>query len=318
MFNKISVFMRKVHQIKLVSSGNSKLYIYLVICTVLLCLGIGEWIVRSYIVPIPSTTPNQVHLIYTKIDRNIVVGDSHFYRTFIANDDFLNLGLGGTTIPMMKIIVEQYFKYDQPGKVIIEASPQLFSEDYLGRNTQGYEGYFNQNYPLTIKIYILEPGIGSWIKNINSMEDFSRLVEDRKEGEMDLTVTGNWKKIDAQDRLIRTRNRVRKQEPDIPVSQEVVITYEEMIGFLVERGADVCMFRTPVDETYLETIEANLSFAKSLEIFQNIAIEYGVPYVDFQDLNYDFSLDKFINQDHITPMASADIAPLIYSACFGE
>ena len=314
----IKIFKRETHLLRTHRPDNSKLYIRLVLGTILLALGVGEWIVRSFIVPIPSTTPNQIYLIYTGTNSDIALGDSQIYRAFIANDDFLDLGLGGTTIPMMKIVAEQYFKYREPGRIIIEVSPQLLSEDYLHRDTQGYEGYFNQNYPLPIKIYILEPGIGSWIKNINSMDDFSRLIEDRKEGIMDLTVKGNWKKIDAQDRLIRTRNRVRKQEPDILASQEAVITYEEMIGYLVERGADVCMFRTPVDETYLETIDANPSFAKSLEIFQNIAIEYGVPYVDFQDLNYSFSLDKFINQDHITPIASADIAPLIYSACFGE
>jgi len=94
--------------------------------------------------------------------------------------------------------------------------------------------------------------------------------------------------------------------------------YKEMVEFLIARGADVCMFRTPVDETYLKFIEGNMSFAKSLEIFQEISIEYGVRFVDFQELNYNFSLDKFINQDHITPKTSADIAPLIYDSCFKE
>lgn len=91
-----------------------------------------------------------------------------------------------------------------------------------------------------------------------------------------------------------------------------------MLEFLLARGSDVCMFRTPVDETYLKLMKGNLSFAKSLEIFQEISIEYGVRFVDFQELNYNFSLDKFINQDHITPKTSADIAPLIYASCFDE
>lgn len=297
---------------------SSKLYIHLVIGTVLIFLGIGEWIVRSFIVPIPSTTPYQIDLIYTKNNSNVVIGDSHIYRAFIANDDFLNLGLGGTTIPMMKIVVGQYFKYQEPGKVIIEVAPQLLSEDYLNRDTLGYELYFNQNYPFPIKIYLLEPGIGSWIKDIKSINDFSRLTEDRKEGETHLTISGNWKNLSLDDRMVRARNRIRNQEPNINAAQEVIKTYEEMIEFLVELGADVCMFRTPVDETYLDLIEGNPSFTKSLEIFQRISIENGVRYVDFQDLNYNFSLDKFINQDHITPKASADIAPLVNNSCFDE
>ena len=300
------------------TGSSSKLYIYLLIGTVLLFLGIGEWIVRSFIVPIPSTTPYQVDLIYTKNNRNVVVGDSHVYRAFIANDGYLNLGIGGATIPMMKIAVEQYFKYKEPGKVILEVAPQFFSGDYLRRNTQGYERYFNQNYPFPIKIYLFEPGIGSWIKNIKSLNDFSRLTNDRIEGEENITLEGKWKDLSIRDRRSRARNRIRKQEPIINDSQEVIKTYGEMIGFLLERGADVCMFRTPVDETYLRFTEDNPSFSESLKIFQKLSADYGVRFVDFQDLDYDFSLDKFINQDHITPKASAEIAPLVDNACFKE
>ena len=318
MSNKVTVLKRKIHQSRVISSGSSKLYVYLVIGTVLLFLGVGEWVVRSFIVPVPSTTPYQIDLIYTKNDSNIAVGDSHIYRAFIANDDFLNLGLGGTTIPMMKIVVEQYFKYQEPGKVIVEVSPQLFSEDYINRNSQGYEQYFNQNYLFPIKIYIFEPGIGSWMENIKSFNDFSRLAEDRKEGETHLTIVSKWKNISLEDRMIRTKQRIRKQEPNINAAQDVIQTYDDMIKFLVGRGAVVCMFRTPVDEMYLDLIKDNPSFTKSLEIFQKISIENKVRYVDFQDLNYNFSLDKFINQDHITPKASADIAKLVTLSCFDE
>jgi hypothetical protein len=309
---------RGFHQSGIVSSRPGKLYVYMVIGIVLFILGIGEWVVRIYIVPVPSTTPYQVNLIYTKDNQNVVVGDSQAYRAFIANDDFLNLGLGGTTIPMMKIIVEQYFKYQDPGKVIIEVSPHLFSDDYISRDTQGYEGYFNQNYPFPIKIYLFEPGIGSWLENIKSFDDFSRLAEDRRDGEAHLTITGNWINISQKTRLIRTRNRIRKQVPDIKAAQEVIKTYEETVEFLLKRGAEVCMFRTPVDQTYLGLIEDNPSFTESLEIFQKISMEEGVRFVDFRDLNYAFSLDKFINQDHITPKASAEIAPLVANACFGK
>ena len=318
MDKKVTVSKRDLHQPKVVSIEPGKLYVYMIIGTVLLFLGIGEWVVRSFIVPVPSTTPYQVNLIYTKNNENVVIGDSHIYRAFIANEDYLNLGIGGTTIPMMKIVVEQYFKYLEPGKVIVEVSPQLLSDDYISRNTQGYEEYFNQNYPFPIKIYLFEPGIGSWIENIKSFNDFTRLTEDKIEGQEHLTIAGNWKNISPKARMTRTRNRVGKQVPDINAAQDVIKTYEEMIEFLVKRGAEVCMFRTPVDETYLGLIEDKPSFAEALEIFQKMSVEQDVRFVDFQDLNYDFSLDKFINQDHITPKASAEIAPLVANSCFAK
>ena len=318
MFYKINEFMKGTHQARSADIGSSKTYVYLVIATVLLMLAVGEWIVRSFIVPVPSTIPYQVNLIYTKTDKNVAIGDSQIYRTFIGNNDFLNLGLGGTTIPMMEIIVDQYFKYQEPGKVIIEVAPQLLSEGYLNRDTQGYEQYFNQNYLIPLKIYILEPGIGSWIKNIKSFDDFSRLTEDRREGEAVKIIEGKWKDLSYQDRLLRTRNRVNRQEPVIWAAQDVIEIYRGIIVSLVERGADVCMFRPPVDETYLDLIKNNSSFARSFEMFNGISNEQGIRYVDFQDLGYTFSLDKFVNQDHITPKTSADIAPLIDQACFGE
>ena len=320
MVNKFTEFLQETFQSKSADLGSGRSYVYLIVVAVLLVLAVGEWVVRYYIVPVPSTTPYQVNLIYTENNKNVVIGDSQMYRAFIANDDFLNLGMGGTTIPMMEIIVEQYYKYQDPGKVIIEVAPQLLSEDYIQRGTQGYEGYFNQNYPIPFRVYIFEPGIGSWIRNIKSFNDFSRLKEDRIEGEAHKVLEGKWDELSRQDRLIRTGNRVERQQPVIWAARDVDVieTYGAVIEFLVERGANVCMFRTPVDETYLELTKDNPSFAMSSEIYQDISTENGVRYVDFRDLDYDFSLDTFINQDHITPQASAEIGPLVYSACFDE
>ena len=60
----------------------------------------------------------------------------------------------------------------------------------------------------------------------------------------------------------------------------------------------------------------NVFFSESIEIFKNISVETGTRFVDFQDLNFSFTLDKFLNQDHITPQASSDFAKLAKSSCF--
>ena len=70
------------------------------------------------------------------------------------------------------------------------------------------------------------------------------------------------------------------------------------------------------DETYLGLMHDVPSFSESIEIFKNISVETGTRFVDFQDLNFSFTLDKFLNQDHITPLASSDFAKLVKSACF--
>lgn len=298
------------------TDSSSRHYVCWVLGSLLLLLGIGELIARLFIVPIPNTTPHRVNTIYTENKKNIAVGDSHIYYGFISSDYFLNLGQNGTTIPMMKIIVEQYFKYRNPGKVVIEAAPQLFSQFHFNTDTQNYELYFNQNYPFPIKAYIFEPGIGRWLKKIKSLEDFGRILKEREKAESYLTKKGRWKNKSFDERTRLVRSRIANQTPYIDEAQEFIAKYNEMIEFLIERGADVCIVRTPVDETYLTNIEDNAPFSESIEVFKRISVKTGVHFVDFQELDYQFTLDKFLNQDHITAEASVEFSKLVNKYCF--
>ena len=297
---------------------SSKNYIFIILSTTIFFLFLAELTVRLFIIPIPNTTPNHISLIYMKSNKNIAIGDSHIYRAFIANNDFLNLGRNAATIPIMKITLEQYFKYRTPEKVIIEASPQFFSRNYIARNSENYERYFSQNYPFLVKIYLFEPGIGSWIKKIKSPNDFIRLAKQKAYAEAQLTIEGNWKNINFSNRIKRTERRIKEQQPVINSAQKVINIYEDIIKYLLEHGANICMLRTPVDETYLKLINNNSSFSKAIEIFKKISIKYKIHFIDFQDLDYNFSLDKFINQDHITPKASIEFSQLVNNACFEE
>ncbi len=299
------------------TDSSSKHYVYFILITILIFLAMGEWVVRYFIIPIPNTTPYIVHLVYTKNNRNIAIGDSHIYRGFIANSYFLNLGRGGMTIPMMKIIIEQYFKYRKPGKVIIEASPQLLCRSHIHKGSEGYEEYFNQNYSfLPFKIYLFEPGIGSWIKKVRSIDSFSKLIEERKKAEKAFTLKSNWQNMPEKKRLKMTIQRIKKQRPCIKKAKKFVDTYEKMVDFLLGESAKVCLLRTPVDPDYLRLTKNDPSFSNAIEIFKNIAEEKGIHFVDFQEMNYEFTLDKFINQDHITPKASRKFSMLAKELCF--
>ena len=296
---------------------SSKRYVFFILCLISLFLGIGEWVARSVIVPISNTTPHRINAIYTEQNENVVVGDSHIFRGFISGDYFLNLGMGGTTIPMMKITIEQYFKYRNPGKVIIEASPQLFSQRAINGKTQSYDEYFNQNNSLPVKMYIFEPGIGSWIEKIKSIDDFQQLLLDKKNADSYVNLTGDWWVAKSHDeRIESTKKRIKRQEPNLDEALEYIEIYKEIIDSLIDRGADVCLLRTPVDETYLELVKDNPSFSKAMEIFKSIAIEKNVCFIDFQTLDYDFTLDKFLNQDHLTPRASIEFSKLVNQACY--
>jgi len=298
---------------------SSKKYIIFIACVIAFFIAMGELIVRMYIIRIPNTTPYRINKIYTSKNHNIVLGDSHIYRGFINSDIFCNLGRGGTTIPMMNIIATQYYKLKKPHNVVLQASPQLFCTSHINRNTQGYENYFNQNNLIPFKIYLFEPGIGNWIKKIRSMKDIDKLVEDRKKRELHLTTTGSrWKNKKPEDRTKRIIRRIKHQQPNMELSLKYQRIYSEMIERLTNSGANVCLLRTPVDQEYLEKIKNDPSFSESLRFFKEIALIKNVRFVDFQSLNTTFTLDRFINQDHIAADFSKEFSDLVNQACFSE
>ena len=297
---------------------SSKHYIRVILGIVLFFIGVGELVVRLFVVPVPNTTPHLIDAVYTRTNRNVVVGDSHIYRSFISSDYFLNLGMGGSTIPMMKIVIEEYFRHRNPGEVIVEASPQLLSSGYIDRNTQGYDTYFTQNNRFPIKAYIFEPGIGGWIKNIHTLSDIKQLIKDRKLAEYHSNIQSNWLNVPKTLRTLKVQKRIEEHEPNIQGSQKTIESYKELVNFLVNKGAKVCLLRTPVNEEYLEAVINKPFYLKSTEIFKDISKVTGVRYVDFRKLNYSFTPDKYIDQDHISPKTSIQFEKLVRKSCFGN
>lgn len=292
---------------------SDKNYVYMVLIIILYLLLAAESIVRIFVVVIPNTTPSRIDLVYTQQNRNVAIGDSHIYRGFIHSDNFLNLGQGGTTIPMMRIIMEQYFMHKKPGKIIIEASPQFFSRRHLSTGKQDYENFFTQNNSWPVKFYLLDPGIGG---ELGKTKTFSKIYQNISGLPPEIKM--KWENIDHSERLNRIKKRLAKQRPRINKASLFIDEYRQMVRFLISRGAEVCLLRTPVDEMYLDLIQGESSFYLSIEIFKDIAKELGVKFVDFRELDYDFSLNKFMNQDHLNPDASADFAPLVDKQCFDE
>jgi hypothetical protein len=64
--------------------------------------------------------------------------------------------------------------------------------------------------------------------------------------------TFNWSQYPLERRLVLTAGRVYEQNPIKGFElSEPRRAFEDAITFLIERGAEVCMFRTPVSDDYL-------------------------------------------------------------------
>jgi hypothetical protein len=88
----------------------------------------SEWMLRVYILPFDNFEYIAQRLRDSTIP-NAAFGDSHVAAVSDFNkDNFINMGLGATTIRRMASRVYYYFGKVKPGNVIIEADPHLFAD----------------------------------------------------------------------------------------------------------------------------------------------------------------------------------------------
>ena len=82
---------------------------------------------------------NRVALIYHAELPDAVFGDSHLYRPFIDSERFANLARAGSSPHALEIVAREYFRHVDPGRVIVEASPQLFNKLMQTRTAQHHD-----------------------------------------------------------------------------------------------------------------------------------------------------------------------------------
>jgi hypothetical protein len=91
-------------------------------------LAASEWMLRTYVLPVDGFEQILRKLTESSIP-NAALGDSHAAAVYDFNDkDFVNFGLGGTTIRQMSERAHFYFSKVKPGKIILEADSHLFAE----------------------------------------------------------------------------------------------------------------------------------------------------------------------------------------------
>jgi hypothetical protein len=121
-------------QVLQVSSSTSSFKRWLIVFFTLV-LGVSipliaasEWMLRAYVLPVDGLE----HIARKMQDSSIpnaAFGDSHAAAVSNFDDkDFINLGLGGTTIRQMSERAHYYFSKVKPGKIIIEADSHLFAD----------------------------------------------------------------------------------------------------------------------------------------------------------------------------------------------
>lgn len=297
-------------------TGSFKKYSIIILILVLIFFIFLEIYLRLFIISIPRTTPKLIHDIYTKPADTVAIGDSQIYRSFINSPDVLNLGRRGMPIPAVKIALNNYIKVHNPSQIIIQASPQLFSQPQLNRGDENFSNYFNLiNSP--IKAYIFEKGVTQYINSINSLIEFMNTIL-KPETDRLLNYQYHWSKINSENKFKSVKARVEHHKPIMKSQKSLNFQneYDNLIKTIVQKNITLCMVKPPVVSLYHSESTKYKSYAVSDNYFNKIAKKYGVKYIKSSDLEVTFSDRMFINQDHLNEDGSFLYSIHIYNACF--
>ena len=308
----------------LLGRGSSRAYLGFVLTGMVMALAAVETLLRVYVVPVDHTRQNRIHLVYTAKSSNAILGDSHSNVGFMNTPNFTNLARAGSSPGALEIVAREYFRFRDPGRVIVEASPQLFTRLMQKQGPQHHDDYFVQNVGLPFALYVFEPGIARHVgslRNIQDLENLAHLAREQK-------IVGSQTEHKIQEKRA-TYSPERLQEvaavrvkQSLPVRQlresQVFGAYRRLLQFLRDRGADVCMVRTPVNQPFLEQSADAASYQDGLRALEQSARELGLRYVDFRDLPVKLEEKHFHNPDHLLAEGASIFAPAAVEACFPD
>lgn len=299
---------------------NSRRYVI----TVLLCVALlsisfltaTELLIRARVIPNDRLSWHRDQF-FRGDSQNVVFGDSHTSLGVHGLSGFLNLSFPSENVPLIEIKVRRYFANKQPGKVILQATPHMFSPDRDNQDERNEARPFITNkwkpylWMFTRAHY---QNIYTYWKLFLSGASFENKYNFQPDGA--LTQEGDWRETSLSQRRFLTERRIDQQKPYAePAEIRSVQSYARILGFLKSRGAEVCMVDMPVTPLYRELSANYEEFESARVLLRSLAADYEARYTDMSAAITD--LEYFLNQDHLNERGSLKFAPLLESACFG-
>ena len=276
----------------------------------------AEMTLRFVVAAIPGTTAHIVHLVHTAEGSNIAIGDSHMMNGFEDTPNgFVLLARNGLSVPQISILLREYYRFRPLGRVILEASPQMLVFHPYQKDFKEFFG-FNARFPTP---YVFEAGISRQLVEVKDPVTLWRKWEKAVLNGPVKTEGGLKDDSELEDpAIVRwTTERIAYQRPKWEERAQTLLSgYRELLSRLTEAGATVCMLRTPLRRDYLDGVANDEAFSKANAAFRKLASEYSVRYVDFEQLPMAFTVEKFVNADHLNHAGSSEFAPLAVSSCF--
>ncbi|PCI56257.1 MAG: hypothetical protein COB36_05635 [Alphaproteobacteria bacterium] len=312
--------------------------LFLVICLALLC---SEIVIRGYVMTYHRLA-QQVYTILNEDKAGVIIGDSHTKAAFTnLPENFANLSVEGMNVLMFDSVVRSYASRNRIEKIIILASPHIFSQYRIDGNVGIYASLPVRALDWRDDIYVfnnvyqaaLHDTVKWKILNVLQAKNPIGLLKTRVMQALHLSPPRVKAEEQRRGRVLwaeqsmsqKTEKTVRQLRDHAPAedfqNHMFAIRYKEMISNLMNSGAQICLVRPPVSEIYNRIYADKFSMAPMERFFEGIVKDEGrgghIKYVDYRDLGISFADDVLINTDHLNEQGAQIYTPAIMKACFG-
>lgn len=285
------------------------------VLTLLLLIAATELLVRSQVLP-QDTRAGHLELLRTSTHADAAFGDSHVARGFAAQDSFVNLAYPSENIEDMFAKVRLHFAKHPPGRVIIQADPHLFAAYRIfapaTSNTPAHPPLLH----MTADRH--RPQLNAyWQAFVEGVGTLQSKVQQTANGA--LLSEGDFAAL--PDRMQMFEARIRLQNHALAHPDAVAAAqgrYVEMISFLAEHGADVCMISFPVTQEYLSASaeSTQAGHATAISFFQHTATQTGARFIDARAQVRPDAM--FRDVDHLNAGGARAVYDSLISQCFDD
>ena len=277
----------------------------------------SEWLLRVWVAPNQNI---ELHAEFFKtVSRSgAAFGDSHVAMGIVGDPEIANLGFPGDSLQEVIGKAKLYFMRVKPDMVLLQADPQQLAPVRLNKSFEPIQSMFEQKggilsgLKLSVPIY-RNNIINHWRSyfygaNFKAIRKF-----DPADGSQTATTSfSEWPKAKVRGFL----KRVLADQIHIEVESNhpTLKQYRELIHWLKEKGARVCLVAYPVSAQFLSAAKGHLSQEYSKRFFKKLTSETGVKYVNFRDNNYPNTL--FYDPDHLNKNGAIRFTAEVSKKCF--
>jgi hypothetical protein len=306
-----------------ISNSRRAIALFLVsaVATLLLVAAASELLLRRAVLPRDSFAAHAA-LFRSAQATDAAFGDSHMARDFSPPSPLFNLAYPSETVRDMDWKARDFFARNAARRVVLQADPHLFAPYRLDAQADPARRYAPDGAPI-IRLFDgrLRPQLIAYWRSF-LWSGFTLRSRETLTAQGALMSPGDLARRSSRRLLYEARARMREHRPvSDPGATQDGMAYRDLVRFLVDAGATVCLVTMPLSPAYLQAMEqrpdqdALQAWRANIAWFESVAAAIGGRYVDHRAAVMDLAL--FRDVDHLNAPGALVYTPLLLRDCFG-